>query len=248
MDALERIRQANQQKAQQEQNMQLQREQMQSSTMAQKAIFDAFRVVTDMVSSGEMKTSQVFKLLEQLESEQKASATDVEVIKAGLKTLEKQIREVPVNDLKQLPKFLERPDAVKVSNLEDVKKYFSSLESAIKALKLNVEAPVVNVPEPVVNVPAPVVNVDAPDMRPVQNGLESVTKAVKSIKYPDRIKTEQQNSLINFEFDEYKLIRDEFEDDDPRLEATVYYLNGKKVARIDYMYDDSGNLKGAKRT
>lgn len=247
MEAIERIRLANQQKAQQEQNMSLQREQMQSSAMAQKAIFDAFRVVTDMVSSGEMKTSQVFRILEDLDTKQKASKTQVEVIKSGLKTLESQIKDIPVDDLKQLPKFLERPDAVKINNLKDVKEYFTSLENAIKALKLNVEAPVVNVPEAIVNVPAPIVNVDAPDMKPLQNGLDSVTKAVKSIKYPDRMKTEQQNSLINFEFDEYKLIRDEFEEDDPRVEATVYYLNGKKVARINYKYDDSGNLRGAKR-
>lgn len=246
MDTLERIRQANQNKAAQQQLSQQHQDQMQSTAAVQSAIFNSFRSIADMFQDGQTKMSDLFRVVEQLQSS-KLSTTEAEVIKAGLKALEKQIKDVPVNDLKQLPKFLERPDAVKINNLKDVKEYFTSLEKAIKALKLNVEAPVVNVPEAVVNVPAPIVNVDAPDMKPLQNGLESVTKAVRGIKYPDRMKTEQQNSLINFEFDEYKLIRDEFEEDEPRVEATVYYLKGKKVARINYKYDDSGNLTGAKR-
>lgn len=246
-DAIDRIRQANLQRSQQEQTMNLQREQVQSNTAVQSAIFNSFQMMADMFKDGQTKMSDLFRIVEQLD-QSKLNANEAEVIKAGLKTLEKQIKDIPVDDLKQLPKFLERPDTMKVSNLGDVKQYFTSLESAIKALKLNVEAPVVNVPEPVVNVKAPIINVDAPNLNPIEKGLESVTKAVKANKLPERIKTEQQNSLINFEFDEWRGVTDEFDDgENPRYEATIYYSKGKKVARINYKYDDNGNLVGAKR-
>lgn len=247
MDALERIRQANQTKVARQQLEKQHSEQMSANAAVQSAIFNSFQMMADMFKDGQTKMSDLFRIVEQLD-QSKLNANEAEVIKAGLKTLEKQIKDVPVDDLKQLPKFLERPDTIKVSNLTDIKQYFASLESAIKALKLNVEAPVVNVPEPVVNVPAPVVNVDAPNLNPIEKGLESVTKAVKANKLPERIKTEQQNSLINFEFDEWRGVTDEFDDgENPRYEATIYYSKGKKVARINYKYDDNGNLVGAKR-
>ncbi len=246
-DRIRAIREANQARAASQQFNRQHQEQMGANSAVQSAIFNSFQMMADMFKDGQTKMSDIFRVVEELEKS-KLSTSEAEVIKAGLKTLEKQIKDVPVDDLKQLPKFLERPDTMKVSNLSDVKQYFSSLESAIKALKLNVEAPVVNVPEPVVNVPAPVVNVDAPDLNPIQKGLESVTKAVKANKMPERIKTEQQNSLINFEFDEWRGVTDEFDDgENPRHEATIYYSKGKKVARINYKYDDNGNLVGAKR-
>ena len=247
-NTIDRIRQANQQRTQNEESNKLAREQVQSNTAVQSAIFDAFRLVTDMVSNGQMKTSQIFRIIEELDGKFDVSKTQLEVLKAGLSTLEEQLKDLPLDDMKKLPKFLERPDSMKIKNLDDLGKFFTSLEKSIKSMKLDVKAPVVNVPEAVVHVPAPVVNVDAPDMTPVSKGLQDVTKAVKANKHPDVVKTEQTNTLISEKFDSFKIVYDDdFDDsDDPDIEAIKYYMGKKLVATIKYEYKD-GQLMGGRK-
>jgi chromosome segregation ATPase len=246
-DTIQRIREANQARMAQSQSQAMQKSQIESNAATQRAIFESFKMMAEMFNSGQVKTSEVFKILESLEGKHKTSKTEIEMIKAGLDTLQKQIGEIPVGDLKQLPKFLQQKDSVKVSNLDELKDLMSQVLEAIKEQETTVEAPVVNVEKPVVNVPAPVVNVDAPNLSPIEKGLRDVKDAVKSNKYPEVVKTEQVNTLVSETFDQWKCIYDEFDPESEQVEAIVYYYKGKKVARINYTYDDSGRLKSGKK-
>lgn len=247
---IQRIREANQNRTKQAQETKLTTELVQSNSFNQKVIFDAFQAMTDALNGEKTKAeaiSQIFKALEDNDERFKDSQTDMQMLKSGLKTLEQQLQEIPTDDLKKIPKFLEQRESVKVSNLDEVKDLLESLVDAVKNQELNVEAPVVNVEKPVVNVPAPVVNVDAPDLSPIKTELKEVTKAVKANKNPDVVKTEQTNTLIQEKFDEFKIKYDEFDEDSEKIEAITYYYKGKKVARINYTYDESGNLLGGKK-
>lgn len=252
MDSLERIRQANQDKAKQAQEDQRIKELVSSNAHIQKTIFEAFQTMADAVKGDTSKSeaiSQIFKLLEALDDKRRVSETEVAALKEGLKTLEKELKDIPTGDLKNIPKFLQSKDKIQVTNLKELKDSFDDIIEAIKAQKLEVKPTDVTVkaPSPVV-VPAPVVKVDAPDLRPLETSIDKITKAVKDKKYPETIKNKQLGSLLDFDFDEYKLQYDDFmEDEDPRLEATVYYLKGKKVATLKYSYNSDGQLTGGKK-
>jgi len=251
-DIIERIKSANQERSRSEMENKHRSEQQQSNTFNQKVIFDAFQSMVQALEGDTTKAQaigQIFKALESHEDEFKTNKNDLHVLRSGLDTLQKQLETIPVNDLKQIPKFLQQRDTVKVSNLDELKGPMSDVLKAIKGQKLHVEAPKVEVKSPVVNVPAPVVNVEKTDLSPIKKGLEEVTKAVKNNKVPDSIKTEQTNTLICEKFDQFKLVYDDFDtdDEDPRVEAIIYYNKGKKVARINYTYDNSDNLIGGKK-
>lgn len=250
MDTIQRIKEANQNRAKQEQDKKLTTELVQSNSFNQKVIFDAFQSMVEALNGEKTKAeaiSQIFKALEANDEKFKTSQSDMELLKSGLATLRQQLEEIPTDDLKKIPKFLEQRESVKVSNLDEVKDLLESLVEAVNNQELNVEAPVVNVEKPVVNVPAPVVNVDAPNLDPIKTELKEVTKAVKANKPSDVVKTEQMNTLISEKFDQFKLKYDEFDEESEKIEAIVYYYKGKKVAQINYSYDDNGNLIGGKK-
>lgn len=249
-DSLSRLRQLNQQKSEQELSKKRHTEQVNSNAAMQRAIFSAFQSMTEALNGEKTKAeaiSQIFRVLEQLDEKHKASEVDVQMLKAGLSTLEKELQEIPTDDLKKIPKFLERPDTMKVSNLKDIKEYFTDVTKAIKALKLNVEAPVVQAPKPVV-VPAPKVDVEAPDLTPLTTSMDGVKKAVEKNKPLKLVKTEQMNTLIPEKFDEWKITYNTMDEDadDPEIDYITYYNKSKKVAKIKYSYKN-GNLIGGKR-
>lgn len=68
----------------------------------------------------------------------------------------------------------EQKEEVKVTNLSDID--FTTLEKAIKDIKMVAEAPQVNV--------------DAPDLSPIKDSLSTVVKAIEDIKFPDIPKTD----------------------------------------------------------
>lgn len=246
-DTLQRLREANQARLAQSQSQAMQRSQMESNAATQRAIFESFKMMADMFNSGQVKTSEVFKILESLENKHKVSKTEMEMIKAGLKELETQLKSVPVDDLKKLPKFLQQRDSIKVTNLDEINKKIDEMVAAVKAQKTTVKAPDVKVEAPVVNIPETVVNVPEVDFTPIQKSMDKVAQSVKSTKLPEVVKIEQLNTLIPEKFDQWKCIYDDFGEESERVEAVVYYYKGKKVARIDYSYDTNGRLTGGKK-
>lgn len=90
------------------------------------------------------------------------------------------VMQAVLEEAKQIPKehaTIDIPDTIEVRNQIDYSERFSSLETAIKAIKLTAEAPKVDV--------RPEVNVDAPDLTPLHKGLDDVRKAVKAIVIPE---------------------------------------------------------------
>jgi hypothetical protein len=123
-------------------------------------------VVNQLKSIKTPDIDKVVSALEKLDSSVKGGKIDISPLVKGINALEKQLTELP----KSLPKAPEQLDTIKVSNLAELD--FKSLEKAIKGLKLEA---------PEVNVAAPEVKVDAPDLKPLQESLLDVIKAVKAI-------------------------------------------------------------------
>lgn len=187
------------------------------------------------------------------------STPDIDGVVKALQVVNETIESQEVVDLSEMVNILKQvvttlsglptaypevkiPETVTISNQVDNKAEFAKLEKAIKALKLNVEAPVVNVPEQVVNV-------DAPDLKPLETGLNGVEKAVKVSSEEMTTAFEKTASgIITEKFDEYRInyTKDDFSDEKV-VAGITYLLKGKKVAKLEYKYDSSGDLKGAKR-
>lgn len=130
----------------------------------------------------------------------------------------------------------------------DNTKQFESMTAAIKAVEKVVREQKLVVEAPIVNVPTPSVHVDAPDLEPITNAIKDVVKYTKdkTVKVDGPVETQQLNTLITEPFDEYRLIYDDFGDDN-KIEAITYYYKSKKVATISYKYKN-GRLAGCKRT
>lgn len=91
---------------------------------------------------------------------------DTKPLTDALNSVKREITLIP----SKMPVPKEQKDSIKVSNLEEVKLDTSELEKAIKALDLKVD------------VKAPIVNVEKPDLKPLQDILLDVLKAINKQK------------------------------------------------------------------
>jgi chromosome segregation ATPase len=253
-DSLERIRQHNLQKAENEAKDRQHQEQVQASKSLEKVLFQSFQSLVTVLEGDKTKGQAIALIadaLDELKDQHSDSHTEVATIKAGLEELEKQIKDIPSDSLKKLPKFLQARETIKVTNLHDLDKGFESVEKAIKAMKLHVAAPEVKVDAPIVNVPETVVNVPEVDLMPLQATMQDVIKAIKTLKpklEDGATETKPVNVLVSERFDEYRLVYDTFDDTgSPQIEAINYFLKNKRVARVEYKYNDDGLLLGGKK-
>jgi antitoxin component YwqK of YwqJK toxin-antitoxin module len=253
MNPIERIAQVNQANAQQELSTKRHAQEQLNSVQLQETILKSFQALVKYLE-GNISKTQVVNQLEKIgtpdvyevvdavsslhETIKTHENTDLSEITSVMKQMLEETKKIPKSEIK-IPEHKEKDYVAQFKSLTDAVK---AVEKQVKAQKLVAEAPVVNVP-------APKVNVEAPDLTPIEKGLKDVSKAVKANKTPDVVKTEQINTLINEKFDEYRITWDglEEDDDDQKIEAITYYLNGKKVARIKYVYNSNGKLIGGKK-
>lgn len=249
MDPIARIRKINEEKAAEQQSSNRHAELVTSVQRTQEVIAQSFQILVDYLDQKVGKTEVVNQLKEVGTPDALKVADAVDSLHETIKSREKTdlteitavMRELLVQT-KQIPKELpEQKEAKVIDYTKQMKALLdavSDVQKAVQKQKLVAEAPVVK--------PADV-HVKAPDLKPLQGSMDKVIKAVEKNKPLDDISTTQKNSLITEEFDEYKLVYDDFEDEEPRVDAIQYYFKGKKVARVNYTYNDDGMLVGAKK-
>lgn len=191
------IRQQNEVKAQQDASA-LQAKQIQSlettvvtSFKALLRYLDGKTTKTEVVNQlKEIGTPDALKVVEAVnglhETLKTHKNTDLSEVTTILRDVLTHVSEIP----KEHPEAPEQREDVKVTNLNDLGKYFEKLEFAVNAIaEKEIPAPVVNVPETKVNVEAPVVNVSQ-DFATLLKPLKDVVQAVKNIAIPAQIKTD----------------------------------------------------------
>lgn len=252
----DKLRQAREKLALDKATQQRHEDQMQRSDSLQKILFDGFKGIIGAVEDGNDKAAiitLIVQTLDKLDKQTGDNKTDLEVMKTGLKTLEKQIADVPTGSLKQLPKFLERPDKITIQNFGDIENYFQELKEAIEAKELVVPAPKVVVKPTDVKVPAPQVHVDAPDLSGVASSINTMSELLKKLKLGNvtgdgAMEVYHTNTFINEKYDEYRIAYDDFDEGSDQIESISYYLAGKMVAKVSFKYDRRGNVTGVKRS
>lgn len=123
-------------------------------------------IVNHLNSVSTPDVDKVVRAIALLDNNLAKRKVDISPLKDGLSALEKQLRLIP----KELPK---QTGEMRVSNLNDYTKAFKDLESAIKALHLNV------------NVPQTKINVEKPNLAPLQTVMTSILGAINTLKFPD---------------------------------------------------------------
>lgn len=121
-------------------------------------VVDAIHVLSEMMIRNKLDISPIQDSLSELLS-------GINGVKDGISGLPTEFPEIEIPEQK---------DEIKVTNLDDID--FTTLENAIKGIKMVAEAPQVNV--------------DAPDLSPIKDSLSNVIKAVKAIKFPEIPKTD----------------------------------------------------------
>lgn len=133
-------------------------------------------VVNQLKSISTPDVDKVVVAISNLDKDVLANKLDLKPLEQGLNALKRELSLIP----KTLPKIPEQRDSVKVTNLSEVKLDTSAVEKAIKALKL----------DPKIDVKAPMVSVDAPNLKPLQDAMLDLLKAVQKIKIPEVPKTD----------------------------------------------------------
>lgn len=122
-------------------------------------------------------TEKVVDELKNLSNTVTNAKTDQKPVIEALNSLKREITLLPA----KMPKPKDQKDSIKVSNLSEVKLDTSNLEKAIKALDLKVDAPIVNV--------------DKPDLKPLQNVMLDVLKAIKNQKQTEELKVSNLSEI-----------------------------------------------------
>ena len=121
-------------------------------------VVDAVQVLARMMIENKLDLNPVQQGIADL-------STKLEQLNAGVSGLPTEYPEIEIPEQK---------DEIKVTNLGEID--FTTLEKAIKGIKMVAEAPQINV--------------DAPDLSPLKKSLADVIKAVKGIEFPEIPKTD----------------------------------------------------------
>ena len=159
-------------------------------------------VVNQLKSISTPDVDKVVQAVSKLDRDILTNKLDLKPITDALNGLKREITLLPKN----MPTAPEQKESVTVTNLDEVTLDTTSLEAAIKALKL----------DPTIDVKAPVVNVDAPDLSPIKTVMLDVLKAIKGQKYPEIPVTD----LKTLE-DESKKTNKQLEDANKKLQKLV---------------------------
>jgi hypothetical protein len=124
-------------------------------------------VVNQLKSISTPDVDKVVTAVSKLDKDILANKLDMQPLVKELQQIKREMSLVP----KSLPKF-EQKDSVKVTNLSEVKFDTTRLEQLVKELKL----------DPTIDVKAPIVNVDAPNLKPLQDLMLDLLKAVGKIE------------------------------------------------------------------
>lgn len=121
-------------------------------------------VVNQLTSISTPDIDKVVTALSKLDKDILTNKLDLKPLEQGLNGLKRELSLIP----KTLPKIPEAKDAVKVTNLSEIKLDTSAVEKAIKGLKLVAEAPIINEKEV--------------DLKPLQNIMTDMLKAINNQK------------------------------------------------------------------
>lgn len=190
---LTRLKQINEQNAQDAQSKQRHGELLLDNTKTQEVIVKSIQRLVDFLDHKVSKTEVVNQLRE-------INTPDVKHVVSALDSLHNTIKQHKNTDLaeitgvmrgvleevKNIPKDkIEIPKVEQkdyVAQFNELAKTIKAVETAVKAQQLKVEAPIVNVPETIVNV-------EKPDLKPLEttigSGSREVVKAVQGIKIPE---------------------------------------------------------------
>ena len=121
-------------------------------------------VVNQLTSISTPDVDKVVTALSKLDKDILTNKLDLKPLEQGLNGLKRELSLIP----KTLPKIPEAKDAVKVTNLSEIKLDTSAVEKAIKGLKLVAEAPIINEKDV--------------DLKPLQNIMTDMLKAINNQK------------------------------------------------------------------
>jgi hypothetical protein len=127
-------------------------------------------VVNQLKSISTPDVDRVVVAISKLDKDILSNKLDLKPVTDALNGMKRELGLIP----KSLPKIPEQKDTLKVSNLAEVKLDTTSLEKAVKGLKLN----------PTIDVKAPIINVDAPNLKPLQDLLLDVVNAINNKEVP----------------------------------------------------------------
>lgn len=203
-----------------------------------------------------INTPDVLRLIpaiQKLDRDVIASRIDLKPLETKLETLNSSIKTLPAS----MPKAEKQQFIDYTKELKALQKGLETLQKVVKDKDLSVEvkAPDVKVPEVVI--PAPIVNVEPQDLKPIQKILDKLVddaalpfqengKPARANVRNGSQEVVQTNVLVDEKYDEYRIIYDDINDREPRIEAIEYLYKSKPVARVNYLYE-RGHFSGAKK-
>lgn len=186
---LSKLRDINEQKAQDAVVNKRHDELLLESTKTQEVIAKSFSSLVSYLDGKTTKTEVINQLKEIGTPDVERVVTAVNDLHETLKTHENtdlteitSVMQQVLEEAKKIPKELPEQKEVK---LHDYTKQLSSLEKAIKAVEKVVREQKLIAEAPVINVPEAVVNVEKPDLKPLQTSIAKVVSAVNEIVIPE---------------------------------------------------------------
>lgn len=189
MDSIDRIKQLNEQRAEDVMKAARHNDLLDSDAQTQEVILRSFQTLVQFMGRHVTKTEvinqlrsigtpDVLELIPHIESLHETLKThenvDLSEITSVMQAVLDETKKIP----KELPELVEKEDRDYTSQFKGLQDAIQAVEQVVKAQKLIAEAPIVNVPETTVNV-------EKPDLKPLSDGLSNVVKAVKAIVIPE---------------------------------------------------------------
>lgn len=125
-------------------------------------------VVNQLKSISTPDVDKVVSALTKLDASILANKLDLNPLLQALNSVKREVSLIPKTHAK-----FEQKDSIKVTNLDEVKLDTSEVVKAINGLKL----------DPKIDVKSPIVNIDKPDLRPLQDIMIDLLKAVRNQKF-----------------------------------------------------------------